>query len=96
MEELEVSFAGNGEKAMKSNRSVLSRIRFETINLELFICTVLAGIFESSAEGQLSLTFHGVLFFMLSVFANILLIELVFRFMKVVKNGKVGKFGRNS
>ena len=94
MEELEVSFVRNEERTEKEGaKSLLNRLRFETITMELFVCTVLASVLESSAEKQLSFTVHGILFFMLSIFTNILLIELVFRFMKVIKNGKVGKFG---
>ena len=96
MEEFKVSFADKEKVEKKSLRQFWSYFRFETINVELFVCTVLASLFESSAEKQLSLTFHGVVFLLLSLTANILLIELIFRFMKVVKNGKIRKSGRDS
>ncbi|EEZ92599.1 MAG: hypothetical protein BJBARM4_0816 [Candidatus Parvarchaeum acidiphilum ARMAN-4] len=96
MEEFEVSF-GNKEKVeKKADSKLFSYLRFETVNLELFICTVLASLFESSADKQLSFTIQGVLFFLVSLAANVLLIELIFRFMKVVKNGKIRRSRRSS
>ncbi len=96
MEEFEVSF-GNKEKVeKKADSRLFSYLRFETVNLELFICTVLASLFESSADKQLSFTIQGVLFFLVSLAANVLLIELIFRFMKVVKNGKIRRSRRSS
>ena len=96
MEEFEVSF-GNKEKVeKKADSKLFSYMRFETVNLELFICTVLASLFESSADKQLSFTIQGVLFFLVSLAANVLLIELIFRFMKVVKNGKIRRSRRSS
>lgn len=96
MEEFEVSF-GNKEKVeKKADSKLFSYLRFETVNLELFICTVLASLFESSADKQLSFTIQGVLFFLASLAANVLLIELIFRFMKVVKNGKIRRSRRSS
>jgi hypothetical protein len=96
MEEFEVSFANKEKVERKGLKQVLNYIRFETINLELFICTVLASLFESSADKQLSFTFHAVVFFLLSLAANILLVELIFRVIKVVKNGRIRKSGRSA
>ncbi|MGC8533788.1 MAG: hypothetical protein ACP5MV_04155 [Candidatus Parvarchaeum sp.] len=96
MEEFEATFGNKGKVENKAGDRVFSYLRFETINLELFICTVLASLFESSADKQLSFTFQGVLFFLLSLAANVLLIELIFRLIKVVKNGKIRRFGRNA
>ena len=88
MEKFEVTF-GNKERAERKADSKLSSwLKFETVNLELFICTVLASLFESSADKQLSFTLQGVLFFLLSLGANVLLIELIFSFIKVVKKWK--------
>ena len=89
MEEFEVNFVVNGEKLKKGKaNSFFKLIKFETINLELFLCTVIAGLLESYSEKQLSFTLHGILFFLFSISANIMLIEIVFRLMKVIKNGK--------
>lgn len=94
MEEFEVPFANKEKVEKKSLSQFLGCLKFETINLELFICTVLASLFEGSAEKQLSLTFHGVVFFLLSLAANVLLIEFIFRIMKMVKNGRIRKYGK--
>ncbi|EFD92761.1 MAG: hypothetical protein BJBARM5_0534 [Candidatus Parvarchaeum acidophilus ARMAN-5] len=92
MEEIEVAFVKDRKVTEKKGFKAFSdRLRFETVNLELFICTVLASVLESFAENKLTFTVSGLSFFMLSIFVNILLIEAVFRFMKVVKNGKIGK-----
>ena len=86
MEELKVSFVISVLR--KGFKSFLNRLRFETITSELLVYTILVGIFESSMDKQLSFTIQGVLFFLLSLSINTLLIELVFRLMKVIKNGK--------
>ena len=86
MEELKVSFVIR--VLSKGLKSFLNRLRFETITSELLVYTILVGIFESSMDKQLSFTIQGVLFFLLSLSINTLLIELVFRLMKVIKNGK--------
>ena len=96
MEEFEVSFGDKGKVEKKADSRLFRYLRFETVNLELFICTVLASLLESSADKQLSFTLQGVLFFLLSLAANVLLIELIFRFIKVVKNGKIRKSGRST
>lgn len=93
MEGFEASFGDKGKVEEKAESRLLKYLRFETVNLELFICTVLASLLESSADKQLSFTFEGVIFFLLSLAANVLLIELIFRFIKVVKNGKIRKSG---
>ncbi|MCL4376095.1 hypothetical protein M1558_01220 [Candidatus Parvarchaeota archaeon] len=96
MEEFEVSFGDKGKVERKAEGKLSSYLRFETVNLELFICTVLASLLEGSADKQLSFTFHGLLFFLVSLAANVLLIELIFRFIKVVKNGKIRRSRRSA
>lgn len=66
----------------------LRNVKFETITLELFLCTVLASFFESMMDRELSFTLDGLLFFLISILVNVLLIEVAFRFIKVIKNGK--------
>ena len=96
MEEFEVSFGDKRKVEKKVDSKIFSYLRFETVNLELFICTVLASFLESSADKQLSFTVQGVLFFIISLAANVLLIELIFRVIKEIKNGKVQRFRRNT
>jgi hypothetical protein len=86
MEELKVSFVIR--VLSKGLKSFLNRLRFETITSELLVYTIIVGIFESLMDKQLSFTIQSVIFFLLSLSINTLLIELVFRLMKVIKNGK--------
>ncbi|MCL4397299.1 hypothetical protein M1494_03080 [Candidatus Parvarchaeota archaeon] len=96
MEEFEASFGEKDRVERKEESRLFRHLRFETVTLELFICTVLASLFESSADKQLSFTLQGVLFFLLSLAANVLLVELIFRFIKVIKNGKIRKSRRSA
>lgn len=70
------------------SKTNLNWIKFETINMQIFLCTVIAGFLESTANNGLSFSFAGISLLFLSIVANILLVEGSFRLIKAVKSGK--------
>ena len=71
--------------------TVKKSIKLETMNAELFLSIFMAAILENLASGTLSFRISALFFFLASFAANVLLTEILFRIIKVTKNGKESK-----